>query len=234
MRKTNTKIPVTRVQLYTIIFYIVCLLISNLIANRQATFFGLNLPSAVILYPVVFIISDVISEVWGYKWSRKACYIAFIANLFLAIVGVIACALPYPSYFTGAESYSYVLGVVPRILAASLASFIVGDWVNDRVFRLMKRKNKDTSKGYGLRAIVSSIFGQLFDSGIFIPCAFLGTMPISQIITMIFAQVIFKVCYEIIVLPLNTYIMKKIKKAHVTELTEISPKLYAEYEKSFE
>ena len=108
MRKTNIKIPVTRVQLYTIIFYIVCLLISNLIANRQATFFGLNLPSAVILYPVVFIISDVISEVWGYKWSRKACYIAFIANLFLAIVGVIVCALPYPSYFTGAESYRYV------------------------------------------------------------------------------------------------------------------------------
>lgn len=233
-KPSKTNIPITKIQFYVMGFYIVCLLLSNIISSRQSTIFGVNITAGVIVYPLVFVLSDVISEVFGYKWSRKICYLAFACNIFFALIGYFVCSLPYPSWFTGAESYDFVLKCVPRITAASLASFVIGGWVNDRVFKVMKRSKKETTKGYGFRAILSSVFGQLFDSGIFIPCAFIGTMPGDQIITMIFVQVVFKLCYEIIVLPLNTYVMTKIKKSHINELQEISPKLVAEYTKSFE
>ena len=235
MRKpSKTRIPITRIQFYVMGFYVVCLLLSNIISNRQSTIFGINITAGVIVYPLVFILSDVISEVWGYKWSRKACYAAFACNIFFAIIGYFVCTLPYPNWFTGAESYNFVLKCVPRITAASLASFVIGGWVNDLVFKVMKRGKTDTSKGYGWRAIVSSLFGEIVDSGIFIPCAFIGTMPTNEILTMVFVQVTFKVCYEIVVLPLNTYIMNKIKKSHTDELQSISPKLVADYIKEFE
>ena len=76
-------------------------------------------------------------------------------------------------------------------------------------------------KGYSLRAIVSSLVGELFDSAIFIPLAFLGSMPNNVLFKMIILQVIFKVGYEIILLPVNNIVMKKVDKIHNKELNNI-------------
>ena len=69
---------------------------------------------------------------------------------------------------------------------------------------------------------MSSFFGVLFDSLIFIPLAFIGTMPISVLLNMIVLQVIVKICYEIIILPINTVLMKKISKTHQKQLQEFN------------
>lgn len=234
MRKPlKTKIPITRSQLYFIVIYTIVLVVSNIISSRQVLFFNhWELTGAVILYPLTYIMSDVLSEVWGYKWSRKACYIAFAANFFVAIIGYLVCSLPSPTWWGDAAAFSTVLKAVPRITCASLLAFVLGGLIDDLVFKIMK-KGKDNN-GYGLRAIISSLFGELVDSCIFIPLAFIGSMPTEVLIKMIGLQVIVKVAYEIVLVPLNTYVMKKIKKAHTNELMEISPQLYAQYQKEFE
>lgn len=210
---------ITKVQLYVTLAYVVCLLISNLISSRQILLFNkFELTGAVIIFPITYILSDIISEVFGYKWSRKTCYMAFIANMLLAIIGYIVCIMPYPNWWTDSEAFNIVLKAVPRITIASLVAFFIGDLLNDIVFQKMKG---DTHKGYGLRAIVSSLVGELFDSAIFIPLAFLGSMPNNVLIKMILLQVIVKVLYEILLLPINNIVMKKVDKIHNKELDSI-------------
>ena len=211
---------VTRVQLYVTVIYVVGLLISNLISSRQVLLFNaIELTGSVVIFPITYILSDIISEIFGYEWSRKTCYIAFGCNIILAIVGYIICTLPYPSWWHDAEAFNVVFKVVPRVTAASLIAFVIGDWANDVVFQKMKGK---THKNYWLRAIISSLVGELFDSIIFMPLAFLGTIPITSMLKMIVLQIIIKVSYEIIMLPLNGFIMKKLDKAHINQLTENS------------
>ena len=210
---------ITNIQLYITLIYVVALLISNLISSRQVLFFGkFELTGAVIIFPITYILSDIISEVFGYKWSRKTCYMAFIANILLAIIGYIVCILPYPNWWSDSESFSIVLKAIPRITIASLVAFLIGDLLNDIVFQKMKG---DTHKGYSIRAIVSSLVGELFDSAIFIPLAFIGNMPNNVLLKMILLQVIFKVSYEIILLPINNIVMKKIDIIHNKELDSI-------------
>lgn len=210
---------ITNIQLYITLIYVVALLISNLISSRQVLFFGkFELTGAVIIFPITYILSDIISEVFGYKWSRKTCYMAFIANILLAIIGYIVCILPYPNWWSDSESFSIVLKAVPRITIASLVAFFIGDLLNDIVFQKMKG---NTHKGYSIRAIVSSLVGELFDSAIFIPLAFIGNMPNNVLLKMILLQVIFKVSYEIILLPINNIVMKKVDKIHNKELDSI-------------
>lgn len=166
--------------------------------------------SAVILFPIVYILSDVFSEVYGYRWSRNTRYIAFASNLFMVLIFTLAIKLPSASTFTGQEALTQTLGSTPRVLFASLLAYLVGDFVNDIVFAKMKKKHNDT-KGFGIRAILSSLFGELVDSSIFLPIVFLGTLPVKVIITMAITQVILKVSYEVIMLPITKIVVKKAK-----------------------
>lgn len=189
------------------VFYVVALLVSNIIVNKQFTVGGIVLPAAVFIFPIVYILSDVFSEVYGYRWSRITCWMALAANLFMVGFFALTIALPYPEYFEGQTAFQAVLGSTPKALFASALALCVGDWLNDLVFQKMKG-NKDL-KGFGLRAILSSLVGEIADSCICLPIIFLGTMPITAIIQMIVFQVLAKVGYEIVILPLTTFVVKK-------------------------
>lgn len=206
------KEKVSNLQLILIIIFTICFLISNIITTKQISLpFGITMTSAVILFPIVYILSDVFSEVYGYKWSRNTRYIAFASNLFMVLIFTIVIKLPCASTFTNQEALISILGSTPKVLFASLLAYLVGDFVNDKVFAKLKEKHNDM-KGFGFRAIFSSLCGELIDSFIFIPIVFLGTLPIKVILTMIITQALLKVLYEIIVLPLTKLVVKKVKK----------------------
>lgn len=191
--------------------FVGALLISNIIAAKQFQLpFGITMTGAVLIFPITYILSDLFSEVYGYRWSRITCYVAFAMNVVMAIVFAIAIATPAPGHWQNQEAFQTVLGNTPRILGASLLAFVAGDFVNDRVFRRMKAKHPDTHKGFSARAIISSICGAIIDSSIFIPVAFIGMMPTNALIVMGITQVGLKLLYELIVLPLNRYITIKV------------------------
>ena len=164
---------------------------------------------AVIVFPVTYILSDLFSEVYGYEWSRKTCYMAFAMNMLMVVFFEIAIHTPSPSYWTNQKAFQTVLGSTPRVLLASMLAFLFGDWANDKVFAKMKEKHLNEMKGFGARAILSSLIGEMCDSLIFIPIAFMGTMPFETLIVMGITQVSLKTLYEIIILPLTTYFTRK-------------------------
>lgn len=196
----------------------VAMLISNIIACKVFSIGFAVLPCAVIVFPITYILSDVFSEVYGYKWSRRTAWIAFGANLFMVLIFALANAIPGVDP-TISEGMKNVLGTTPWALAASLTAYMVGDLMNDKVFRKLKEKNGD--KGFWYRAIISSLVGELCDSLIYIPLGmnilpklFLGFefMSWKQILIAIPTQALCKTIYESCIVPLTAIVARKTKE----------------------
>lgn len=192
--------------------YVTCLLISNILAVKQFSIFGCSLPAAVIIFPVVYILSDIFSECYGYRTSRNTRYLAFACNLLMSIAFLIGIALPAAESFIGQEAMALILGNTPRMLIASFAGFLLGDFANDQVFKLMKKRHPNNLKGFKARAILSSLIGEACDSLLFYPIAFTGVLPIPLMIQMGLLQVAVKVGYEVIISPVTKLVAKKINK----------------------
>ena len=160
------KTKVSPLFLFLVVLNTVAMLISNIIACKVFSIGFAVLPCAVVIFPITYILSDVFSEVYGYKWSRITAWIAFGANLFMVGIFAITNIIPGVDPETSAAMQK-VLGTTPWSLAASLAAYMIGDLMNDKVFRKLKQKQGE--KGFALRAILSSLVGELCDSCIFIP-----------------------------------------------------------------
>ena len=199
----------------------VSLLVSNVIASKQVLLpFGIVMTGAVVVFPLTYILSDVFSEVYGYRWSRLTAYMAFAANLFMVIVFSLVIITPAPSFWTNQEAFQTVLGNTPRILFASLSAFMIGDFINDRVFKRMKEKHPTDHKGFGWRAIISSFAGEVIDSLVFLPIAFLGQMPVNNLVVMLIMQVLIKTGYEIVILPITYKVVHVVSKYEQRQSTE--------------
>lgn len=221
MKKLSNIKNISFLQLALSLLFVVSLLVSNIIAAKQVLLpFGIIMTAAVFIFPITYILSDVFSEVYGYRWSRLTAYMAFAANLFMVIVFSLVIVTPAPSFWTHQEAFQAVLGNTPRILFASLSAFMIGDLINDRVFKRMKEKHPTDHKGFGWRAIISSFAGEVVDSLIFLPIAFLGQMPINNLVVMMITQVLIKTGYEIVILPITYKVVQIVSKYEQRQPTE--------------
>jgi len=190
--------------------FITCLLISNIIASKLMEVGGIVLPSAVILFPVTYILADVFTEVYGFKKTRMVIWIGFAANAFMSLVFLIVIALPHPSFFANQAAYATVLGSTPRVLAASLAGYWAGEFSNSIVLSVLKKATK--GRYLWTRTISSTIVGEGLDPILFISIAFVGTMPGPALLQMMLAQYLFKVSYEVVCTPLTYLVVGFIKR----------------------
>ena len=177
-------------------------------------------PAGVLVFPLAYIINDVITEVWGYGKARLIIWAGFAVNLLAAFffsIGIIATAAPF---WEGQEAFSSVLGNTPRIVAASLLAYLVGSFLNAWI--MSKFKILTHGKGFSLRAVLSTLAGEGADSAIFITIAFAGIFPVQALLTMILTQAIIKTVFEIVILPLTAIIVKKVKKAEGTDTFDYS------------
>ena len=213
MKKTGlieTK-KISVLQFILTLLFVVCLVISNIVSAKQMLLpFDIVMPAAVIIFPITYVLSDLFSEVYGYKWSRFTCYLGFAANLFAVIIFTLAITTPAPAYWMNQEAFEVVLGNTPRMLCASLLGFVIGDFINDRVFKAFKDKHPNDHRGFSFRAILSSFCGELCDSMIFLPIAFLGQMPVETLATMMVCQVLIKTGYEVVILPVTHLVVRAV------------------------
>ena len=205
--------PVSVLQVLLTVLFVGALMISNIISARLFNFFGFGMTCAVVVFPITYILSDLFSEVYGYKWSRFTCYLAFAINLLAVGVFYLATCLPavIPAQ---AEAFNTILIGTFSCTLASFIAFVIGDLVNDKIFARMKQKHRGLTnhKGFALRAIISSFAGELVDSCIYLPLAFLVFNPImtfTEVLIMIALQVSLKTAYEAAILPLTTFLTKK-------------------------
>ncbi|HAZ73810.1 MAG TPA: hypothetical protein DDX33_07390 [Rikenellaceae bacterium] len=197
------------------VLFTVCLITSNFFVPRlwQVGHTGFQLSGAVLLFPVSYILNDCLTEVYGYRKSRLVIWLAFALSAFVAVMSQIVCSLPAPAEEASipvAEHFNSLFAMVPRTTIASLLAFICGSTVNAWIMSRMKVINK--GKFFGLRAILSSIGGELIDSLIFFPFVFWGILGPQAVIKLILTQVIVKTSYEIIILPVTTWFVGYTKK----------------------
>ncbi len=190
------------------ILFVVCFVSSNLFASKIVCILGVNLPGAVIVFPLSYIIGDCLTEVWGFKKAQLVIWTAFAMNLLVVLFGLLIVHLPAASFWDGGPHFDYMFNLAPRIAAASLLAFWAGSTLNSMV--LSKMKVADKGRRFGSRAILSSVAGELLDSLIFMPIAFFGT-PVKVLATMMLFQVSFKVLYEIVILPVTTLVVHRVK-----------------------
>lgn len=208
MNRDNSSYSPLFVTLFTT--FLTCLLVSNVIAGKLISIAGIALPSAVILFPITYILSDVFTEVYGFRKTRMVIWGGFAANLLMSFVFLIAIKLPHPAFFQDQEAYAKVLGMTPRVVAASLVAYWVGEFTNSIVLSLLKKATK--GKHLWARTIASTAVGQGLDTILFIGIAFIGSVPGPLLLQMILAQYLFKVFYEVLFTPLTYLVVRAVKK----------------------
>ena len=195
---------------------IVCLITSNFFVPRlwQVAGLPLQLSGAVLLFPVSYILNDCLTEVYGYRKARLVIWLAFLLSAFVAVMAQLVCWLPAPlqeSSLPVADSFNSLFGLVPRTTVASLVAFFVGSTVNAWVMSRMKLSSH--GRLFGVRAILSSVAGELADSLIFFPVVFWGVLSGAAALQLAVTQVCAKVLYEIVVLPLTAWAVRRLKQA---------------------
>lgn len=185
--------------------YSCMLIVSNILANRTFEIYKFMLPSAVIVFPIVYIINDVMTECFGFKNAKRTIITAFMLNLLAVIFFNIAIHLPTTQDFT---NYNIVLGNTIKSLFASFIAYLVGSFINAVIMDKMKQSG---SNKLMLRCVLSTLFGETCDAFIFITIMFLGVLQLNIVIQMIITQALFKTLYEIIVYPITKIVINKIK-----------------------
>jgi uncharacterized integral membrane protein (TIGR00697 family) len=195
--------------LYGILFC-VCLITANVLETKQISLGPANMTAGLIVFPVSYIINDVVCEVWGYRRTRLLIWMGFSMNFLFVVFGAIADWIPGASYWHGEEGFHQIFGLAPRIAGASFLAFLAGSFINAYV--MSKMKLTSDGKNFSLRAVMSTIFGELTDSVIFFPLALGGVIPWEEMPSLVITQVSLKTIYEIIALPMTIRIVNFTKK----------------------
>lgn len=210
----------SQMELYPIItaLFCGCLIISNILASKTFSLYDIILPCGVVIFPLVYIVGDVLTEIYGFKLAKRTIYLGFIINLIAVIAYQIAIFLPGTDLATS-NAFSIILGSTPRILIASLISYLVGSYVNAYFMKILKERYTEYLFA---RCSISTLFGEGLDAIIFITIAFAGLMPNEVLITMIICQGAFKIIYEIIVYPITRTVINWIKSLDDTPFAKIA------------
>jgi len=190
--------------------FVTSLIVSNIIAVKLIDVAGMILPAAIIIFPISYILGDVLTEVYGFARARQVIWLGFLCNLFAVVAITVGGLLPTAGFWGGQEAYDAILGAVPRILAASFAAYLVGELVNAYV--LARLKVAMEGRHLWVRTIGSTLAGQLLDSAIFITIAFAGIMPVEVLLTAIVTQWLVKSAYEALATPLTYAVVGFLKR----------------------
>jgi uncharacterized integral membrane protein (TIGR00697 family) len=204
--------------------FVTCLLTSNLLSSAKIVDLGLEvfsiafvLDAGTLLFPVCYIIGDLLAEVYGYKKTRKIIWIGFFCSIIFTLsVYIVGLLSPEQSWQqrVGQQSYNQILGGIASggIIIASLLAYLFGEFSNAMV--LSKLKVFTAGKWFALRAIGSSVVGQFLDSFIFLFVASIfGVFPWELFWHLLVSIFVIKLAIEIAITPLTYLIAKFLKKA---------------------
>jgi queuosine precursor transporter len=196
--------------LIVVALFITCLLTANIIIVKQISAGPFILPAAIIIFPISYIISDILTEVYGYSVARRVIWLGFICNVIMVAGIWIAGLLPSANTFTAQSAYNQILGNTPRFLLASFLAYLAGEFSNSYVLSKMKIATK--GKWLWSRTIGSTVVGQAIDTVIVLSIGFVGVLPVSTLLIMILSHWFIKVSYEIIATPVTYLAVNYLKK----------------------
>ena len=210
MTQKNHQVSVLFLILATL--FTTSLMAANLFATKQISFGPASFTGAIFVFPISYIVNDVVSEVWGFRRAKTLIWMAFALNFFFVVLGCLIDLIPGVDWWQATPAgvgFHAIFGIAPRIVFASFLAFLVGSFLN--AFVMSKMKVRDNGKRFTLRAVLSTLLGEFCDSIIFFPVALLGIIPLDQMPMFVFWQVTLKTAYEIIILPVTIRVVKWVK-----------------------
>src|SRR2546421_58910 len=181
--------------------FVTCLLTANTIATKLITVGGVVLTAGIVIFPLSYVLGDVLTEVWGYTVARRVIWLGFACNALMVAAIWVGGEIPAAPFWKGQGAYEEILGQTPRILGASFAGYLAGEFAN--AFVLAKLKILTRGRWLWTRTIGSTLVGQACDTVIFVTLAFAGTVPTRALAAIVVAQWAVKVAYEAAATPLT-------------------------------
>lgn len=201
------------------------LLISNVAAVKliqfgpEVEFLGLQIMPIItdggaILFPLTYVIGDLLAEVYGLRGARRAIIIGFIMSAIASLTFLLVGIAPAADAWGNQEAFDAILGFVPRIVLASLLAYAAGQFLNAWVLVKLKQRTKEGA--LWVRLLGSTVVGQAVDTTIFCLVAFGGEMTGTEMINYIVVGFVYKVLVEVLVLPITYQVVKYVKRHEPT------------------
>ncbi len=190
--------------------FVAVLLISNVASSKIVKIWLFEFDGGTLLFPLSYIFGDILTEIYGFKRSRKIIWLGFFsAGLMSLIFGIVGFLKPAPGW-ENQQAYVTILGQTPRIVIASLIAYFSGEYSNSVTLAIMKVKTK--GKYLWTRTIGSTIIGEFIDTILFVLIAFTFTLPFETLRNVIISNYIFKVGIEILFTPITYLVVKNLKR----------------------
>lgn len=201
-----------KIEIEKYLFGIYCagIIIQNILATKNIDITIFTVTTGILVSPLVFIIQDIQTEVFGYKKAKKMIILGYLMNFIAIMLYSFSILLPSSSTYTNQEAFTTILGTTPRIAIASFIAYMIGALINSKVMENLKIKHE---KNLFFRAISSTVVGQFIDNMLFAVIAFIGILPTQAIISMIVGGTLFEIIYEVIFYPITKKLIQKIKVA---------------------
>lgn len=189
--------------------FVCVLMLSNIVAVKLFPLGTFVFTAGIIIFPLSYILGDVITEVYGYHGARGIIWTGIVANIFMVVVFAVTSALPALDPNLNVK-YQDVLLQVPRLVIASITGLTFGQFVNSFVMSKVKILTK--GRLLFLRTSLSTLCGETVDTSLFLAVAFAGILPFNVLLTMVVSAALFKTGYEILVTPITYVVVGWFKK----------------------
>jgi queuosine precursor transporter len=195
--------------------FVTCLLTANIMAAKLISLGGVVLTAGIVVFPVSYIVGDVLTEVWGYAAARRVIWLGFACNALMVAAIWLGGEIPGAPFWKGGAAYAEILGQTPRILTASFVAYLFGEFANSYV--LAKMKIMTRGRWLWTRTIGSTVVGQALDTAVFVALAFGGAVPAGALTGIMVGQWIAKVLYEAAATPLTYAAVAWLKASERTD-----------------
>ena len=201
-----------KIEIEKYLFGIYCagIIIQNILATKNIDITIFTVTTGILVSPLVFIIQDIQTEIFGYKKAKKMIILGYLMNFIAIMLYTFSISIPSSITYTNQEAFTTILGTTPRIAIASFIAYVIGALINSKVMEKLKNKHE---KNLFFRAISSTVVGQFVDNMLFAVIAFIGILPTQAIISMIVGGTLFEIIYEIIFYPITKKLIQKIKES---------------------
>ena len=195
--------------------FVTCLLTANIMAAKLISVGGVVLTAGIVVFPVSYIVGDVLTEVWGYAAARRVIWLGFACNALMVAAIWLGGEIPSAPFWKGGAAYTEILGQTPRILLASFVAYLFGEFANSYV--LAKMKIVTRGRWLWTRTIGSTVVAQALDTTVFVALAFGGAVPAGALTGIMAGQWIAKVLYEAAATPLTYAAVAWLKASERTD-----------------
>lgn len=214
----SLNLTATEKRLIITVFFCMAFTIANLITVKiiDLNFLGLVVPAGVLIYPLVYVLTNVITEVYGPSAAKRTLILGIAADVLFVFMTTLLLFLPSPANYEGGSALAFVFTQTPKILVASYISYLIGNLVNVKITTIVNKADSHLA----VRNWFAIAMGELVDNIVFIGLAFIGEVPVMEIAIMIFSHWVLSLIWISIAEPFTIRIVNWARRGSDEEIAE--------------